>query len=82
MTLDSISGLKIVSMNVNGIGQFSKRINFVTHIENLKVDVVCLIDSRLSDINARHFQYEADKFQWFFAPVVYMLATPLVGGLL
>ena len=72
MTLDSISGLKIVSMNVNGIGQFSKRINFVTHIENLKVDVVCLIDSRLSDINARHFQNEADKFQWFFAPGIYV----------
>ena len=72
MTLDSISGLKIVSINVNGIGQFSKRINFVTHIENLKVDVVCLIDTRLSDINARHFQNEADKFQWFFAPGIYV----------
>ena len=72
MTLDSISGLKIVSINVNGLGEFNKRINFVTHIDNLKVDVVCLIDSRLSDTNARHFQNEADKFLWFFAPGIYV----------
>ena len=48
------------------MGDFNKRISIVTHIESLKADLICLVDTRLSDIKSRMLENEADSFKWFF----------------
>ena len=50
----------MISLNCNGLGDFNKRINIITHIESLKADLICLVDTRLSDIKSRMLENEAD----------------------
>ena len=66
-TLDSGSSIKLVSFNVNGLGDFDKRSNFITHVNTLNADLVVFVDTRLNEIKSRLLQNEADAFHWSFA---------------
>ena len=46
MGLNSISKIKFLSANVNGLGQAKKRAGFFSHVRNYKPDVLCLSDTR------------------------------------
>ena len=65
--LANMSGITLASFNTNGLGDFSKRSNFITHVNSMGVDLVVFVDTRLDESKGRQLENEADSFEWFFA---------------
>ena len=56
----SLSNLKILSSNVNGFGNSSKRREFFTHFEKSQPDILCLVDTRLCSKTERGLMNEIE----------------------
>ena len=67
MGLANVSGITLASFNTNGLGDFAKRSNYITHVNSLGVDLVVFVDTRLDESKGRMLKNEADSFEWFFA---------------
>ena len=63
--LANVSGITLASFNTNGLGDFAKRSNFITHVNSMKVDLVVFVDTRLDEIKGRNLENEADSLNGF-----------------
>jgi len=55
----------ILSANVNGFGDSTKRREFLRHIEKVKPDIICLIDTRFSEQIHRLIENETNHYCFF-----------------
>ena len=61
----TLSNVKITSLNVNGLGDLSKRNAMITHIDSISPDICCLVDTRLSPDKSRIMDNESDSYKWW-----------------
>ena len=62
---NSLSKIRILSANVNGLGSTSKRSEFFLHAEQYQPDVICLSDTRFDEKLERKVRNELDYLPYF-----------------
>ena len=65
MGFDSISKIRFLSANVNGLGQAKKRAGFFSHIKTYKPDVLCLSDTRFDSTLENKLRNEVGFIPFF-----------------
>ena len=63
--LNSASKLTLLTANVNGFSNDSKRREFYTHIDSSRADIICLTDTRFHSNIHKQIENESNKYCYF-----------------